>query len=286
MELGETARADEMLAIELTIADELRQRDYLWCVSLHKCTRLLMDGRFDEAEQAANDALAYGQAAQSPTATQMNGVWQFETGRARGGLEELEPFVAGMVEQYPLLPAWRSAIVYLYAMLDRPDDIIPHLDILAADDFATLSFDSNWLIGIAVLIHACVTIGDRERCARLYELFLPFRQYQVTVGMPAATIGSAELPLALAAGTVGRWDVAEDHFTRAIAANERAGNRLWIVHGTYEYAKLLAERGDARDQPRLQELLRDCLAGATDMGMTRVVEQTQALADRVGFRIE
>jgi tetratricopeptide (TPR) repeat protein len=286
MELGETARADEMLSIEATIADELRQRDYLWCTLLHKCTRLLMEGRFDEAEQAANDALAYGQAAQSPTATQMYGPWQFEEGRARGGLEELEPFVAGMVEQYPLLPAWRSALVYLYAMLDRPDDIRPHLDILAADDFAKLPFDSNWLIGIAVLIHACVTIRDRDRCSRLYELLLPFRQYQVTVGMPAATVGSAELPLALAAGTIGRWDVADDHFTRAMAANERFGNRLWIVHGKYEYAKLLAGRADAQDQPRLQQLLRECHAGATDMGMTRVFEQTESLAESAGVTLE
>ena len=286
MELGETARADEMLSIELTIADELRQRDYLWCVSLHRCTRLLMEGRFDEAEQVANDALAYGQAAESPTATQMYGVWQFEEGRARGGLEALEPFVAGMVEQYPLLPAWRSAIVYLYAMLDRRDDIIPHLDFLAADDFGMLSFDSNWMIGMAVLIHACVTIGDRGLCARLYELFLPFRQYQVTVGMPAATVGSAELPLALAAGTVGRWDVADDHFTRAMVANERAGNRIWIVHGQFEYSKLLAGRGDSSDRRRIGELLRSCHGAATDMGMIRVVNQAESLAENAGVTLE
>jgi hypothetical protein len=246
-----------------------------------------MEGRYDEAEHLANNALTYGEAAQSATAIQMYGVWQLEEGRARGGLEALEPFVAGMVEQYPLLLGWRSAIVYLYALLDRPDDIIiPHLDILAAEDFGTLPFDSNWLIAIAVLIHACVTIGDRDRCARLYELFLPFRQYQVTVGMPAATVGSAELPLALAAGTVGRWDVADDHFTRAMAANQRAGNRIWIVHGKYEYARLLARRAEPKDQPRIRELLRDCLAGATDMGMTRVIEQTRELADSAGVTLE
>jgi class 3 adenylate cyclase len=286
MELGETARADEMLSIELTIADELRQPDYLWCASVHKCTRLLMEGRYDEAEHLANNALTYGEAAQSATAIQMYGVWQLEDGRARGGLEGLQPFVAGMVEQYPLLLGWRSAIVYLYALLDRPDDIIPHLDILAAEDFATLPFDSNWLIAIAVLIYACVTIGDRDHSARLYELLVPFRQYHVTVGMPAATLGSAELPLALAAGAVGRWEVVDDHFTRAMAANERSGNRTWIVHGKYEYAKLLARRGDAKDHPRIRELLRDCLAGATDMGMTRVVEQTRALAESARITLD
>jgi hypothetical protein len=149
-----------------------------------------------------------------------------------------------------------------------------------------LSFDSNWMIGMAVLIHACVTIGDRGLCARLYELFLPFRQYQVTVGMPAATVGSAELPLALAAGTVGRWDVADDHFTRAMVANERAGNRIWIVHGQFEYSKLLAGRGDSSDRRRIGELLRSCHGAATDMGMIRVVNQAESLAENAGVTLE
>jgi tetratricopeptide (TPR) repeat protein len=286
MELGETARADEMLSIELTIADELRQPEYLWCTSVHRSTRLLMAGRYDEAERVANDALAYGEAAQSATAVQMYGVWQLEEGRARGGLEALESVVSGMVEQYPLLVSWRSALVYLYALLDRTDDIVPHLDILAAEGFSTISFDSNWLIGIAVLVYACVAIGDRDRCAQLYDLLLPFREYHVTVGMPAGTVGSAELPLALAAGTVGRWDVADDHFTRAMAANEHAANRIWIVHGKYEYSKLLAGRGDPGDHGRIGELLRSCHAGATDMGMTRVVDQTESLAASVGVALE
>ena len=68
--------------------------------------------------------------------------------------------------------------------------------------------------------------------------------------------------------------------------NARSGNRAWSVHGKFEYAALLARRNDPADRERLGGLLRDCLAGATEMGMTRVVDQTRALADNAGVTLD
>jgi hypothetical protein len=36
----------------------------------------------------------------------------------------------------------------------------------------------------------------------------------------------------------------------------------------------------------VRDLLRDCLAGATEMGMTRVVDQTNALAANAGINLD
>jgi hypothetical protein len=146
--------------------------------------------------------------------------------------------------------------------------------------------DSNWPVGIAVLIAACAVVGDGERASRRYETLVPYGEFHVIAGTPAISVGSAEAFLARAAGTAGRWEAADEHFAREVEANEKSGNRPWLVHTKHEYAKLLARRGDADDRPRLRELLSDCLAGATDMGMTRVVEQTQALADSAGITLE
>jgi hypothetical protein len=49
---------------------------------------------------------------------------------------------------------------------------------------------------------------------------------------------------------------------------------------------LLARRGDPGDAERLRDLLRDCLAGATEMGMTRVVAQARSLADTAGINLD
>ena len=286
MELGETERADEILATELTIATELNRPDYLWIAGVHRCTRVLLEGRFDDGARLADEALAYGQAAHIETALQMYGVAQIDIARARGGVEALEPLVAGMVERYPLLPAWRTGLVYLNAMLDRPDDVREQLEILAADDFADLPTDANWAVAIALLILGCAVVGDQPRAARLYEMLLPYGGYCVIAGLPAISEGSAELFLALAAGTTDRWDMADEHFARAMDRNAEIGARAWTVHGKYEYAALLVRRSHQIDAPRLSDLLRECLTGATEMGMTRVVDQARSLAASAGVILE
>ena len=68
--------------------------------------------------------------------------------------------------------------------------------------------------------------------------------------------------------------------------NGSSGNQAWLVHGKYEYAALLVRRGDPSDAQRLSRLLRECLDGATEMGMTRVVDQTRSLAATAGVTLD
>ena len=160
------------------------------------------------------------------------------------------------------------------------------LEVLAADDFADLPTDANWAIAIALLIFGCAVVGDQPRAARLYEMLSPYAEYCVIAGLPAVSDGSVELFLALAAGTTDRWDLADEHFARAMERDASSGNRAWSVHGKFEYAALLARRGDSADRERLGGLLRECLAGATDMGMTRVVAKTKELAATAGVDLD
>jgi tetratricopeptide (TPR) repeat protein len=273
-----------MLAIERAIADELNRPDLLWGSRVHECARVLMDGDYDRASRLADEALSYMPS--NETALQMYGVARFELGRARGGLEELEPVVTGMVEQYPLLPAWRTGLVYLYSMLERPDEVRAQLDILAADDFEALPRDANWSVAVAILIASCAYIGDAQRAARLYEMLDPYSDSYTVAGSPALVVGSNELFLALAAATAGRWDTADEHFSRAVEGNTRSGNRPWLVHGNWEYARLLSRRDDHDARDRIRDLLCDCMAGATEMGMTRVVAQTRELAEASGVTLD
>jgi class 3 adenylate cyclase/tetratricopeptide (TPR) repeat protein len=286
MELGETERADQMLELELAIAAELKQPDYLWHSHVHKYCRVGMTGDYDELARLNTLALEYGQAAQTETSVQMYGVTLMDIARARGGLEPLVPMVAEMVERYPLLPAWKTGLVYLESLLGRKGEAQALIDELAANDFEDLPTDANWTIALAILAFGCAFTGDAERAARLYGMLSPYREFVVLAGMPALAIGSVEAILALAAATCGRWDDAEDHFTRAIAKNEEMANPAWATHIRYEYAVQLARRGDPADAHRLGEVLRACLTGADAMGMSRVVEQARSLADQSGITLE
>jgi AAA ATPase domain/Adenylate and Guanylate cyclase catalytic domain len=286
MELGETARADDMLAIQAAIAAELNRPDKLWDACVYRCARLLMEGRYDEAAQVADEGLAHGQSAQIEPAMWAYGVEQFELARARGGLEAFEPLFLGMIEQYSSLPIPRCALAYLYAALERPDEARAQIDILAGDGFDILPTDATWLSSVGLLIVACASIGDRERAAHLYDMLMPYRDDFVTLGNGWLVAGSAERYLALAAAATDRWDAADEHFNRAMERNARSGNLAALVFGKYEYAALLSRRGNPEDRPRLQELLRDCSARATALGMTRVIDRVRTLAKRVGVEFE
>jgi hypothetical protein len=210
----------------------------------------------------------------------MYGVVLIDIARARGGLEELVPMTAAMVEQFPLIPAWKCGLVYLESLVGAHDRTRALFEELATNDFEDIPTDANWLIGIAILVAAAAFLGDAARAARLYDLLLPYRDFSINAGMPALSIGSCEALLANAAATAGRWDAADEHFERGIAVNDERGNRAWKTHQQYDYAVLLARRSNPDDAPRLRELLCTILAEANAMGMTRVVAHTRSLAER------
>ena len=58
------------------------------------------------------------------------------------------------------------------------------------------------------------------------------------------------------------------------------------MHSKFEYAALLVRRDDPADRERLGGLLRECLTGATEMDMTRVVDQTRSLAANAGINLD
>ncbi len=119
--MGDIPGATEQLVGELALAQELRQPELRWGAMVHQSGLEAFLGHIDESQRLADDALALGQQVGIASAMQMYGVSQFALRRLRGELEELVPLVAAMVESYPLIPAWRAGLAYLYRELGRRD---------------------------------------------------------------------------------------------------------------------------------------------------------------------
>jgi len=66
------------------------------------------------------------------------------------------------------------------------------LEVLAADDFAPLPRDGNWMVGAAILATVCHLVHDEARAAVLYEQFSQYEDFVVTAGLPADILGSAD----------------------------------------------------------------------------------------------
>ena len=278
-ELGDRAAMDAAIEEETRIANELRHAEYLWGTAVHRSAQALRDGRLDDAERFATDALQRGQSLSILTAMQMYGVTQFGIRRLRGGVEELEPILLSMVDQYPLLPAWRCGLVYLYRELDRLDDARVQFEILARDDFSILPEDANWTVGIGLLAMVCSSLEDAERAERLYELLLPSADMMIIAGMPADCVGSVQLPLGLLAATLGRWDAMEHHMALALERTVQAGNVPWTTATKLEHAKVLLRRGFPGDAEGAEALLAACHDEAVEVGMPRflgIIEDLRA----------
>ena len=78
-----------------------------------RSTRAQLDGRFEEAEALAQDALAVGQRGQAENAVHYFAMALFNIRREQGRLAEVEEAVKGFISLYPAIPAWRCALALL-----------------------------------------------------------------------------------------------------------------------------------------------------------------------------
>lgn len=275
-ELGDGEGFRATLAREIELAQALRRPEWLWFTTVRRAALALMETRFDDAAELADEALALGQSIGMEDALQMYGLAQFGLRRARGGLDELVPFVQAMVEQYPLVPGWRCGLAWLYRELDMPEAAREPFEHFAVDDFVAIRRDGLWRVGVSAVVPVAATLDDAERSAVLYELLRPHAHTTITTGAPADVLGSVHGPLMMLAATMGRWDDAAAHYEASVLANERMGCRAWLIHTRYEWAALLAKRG-SRDQARAHAAA--CVEAAAASGMPRVAERASALLD-------
>lgn len=284
--LSELGRGDEFLehvALELDLAQRLQMDEVRWTALIHACASEMMQGHIDEGERLMNEALEIGQRLGTETPLQMYGVGLLALGRARGtGLVEIVPLVQGMVEQYPLIPAWRCGLAYLYRELGMVDEAREQFEHCAVDGFRSIPFDANWQVGVGILASVGELLGDAERSAILYDLMAPYADFTITAGPPADIVGSMHLPLALAAATTERWDLFESHIERALEANDAMHCPLWNLYTRYEQARVLARRGESGDVERARAIAQRVIDDAAALEVARPAAQCQALLAELG----
>jgi tetratricopeptide (TPR) repeat protein len=196
--------------------------------------------------------------------------------REQGRLGELAAAIESFVESYPQIPAWRCALAYVYAELDRRADARRELDALASDDFTDLPRDWVWLVSIAFLSEVAAHLDDTHRAELLYELLLPYADRCVVVDAPFCQ-GSASRPLGLLAATLKSFDAAARHFEHALEFNARIKSPLWVAHTQHDYARTLLQRDHPGDRENALTLLGTALATADQLGLTALADRAQRL---------
>jgi tetratricopeptide (TPR) repeat protein len=279
IELGRLDEADREIELHAAQAAELRQASYVWRSQCFKAMRALLEGDYALGEVLAVEALATGQRAQGDTAIQQFGTQLVVLRRDQGRLGELEDLIAGLADRYRTIPGWRAGLAYIYGQLGRLDDARREFGVLAADDFATLPRDGQWLPSIALLADVAAALDDRRRAAVLYDLLRPYADRIVVVGFGLASSGSASRHLGMLAATLGRFDEADALLAAAVAENERMRAWPWAAVTRVDRARVLLARGDAGDADAAVELLQSARAEADRLGMPALAARATALLD-------
>ncbi len=279
LELGDMPATSAAIDAFARLADEAQQPFYLCNLLEFRATQALMQGRFDDSERFAQEALAIGQSMQAENAAGVFGLQMFTLRREQGRLKELEPVVRYFVQQHTVAGAWRPGLALIYSELGRREDAQEEFEHLAQHDFAGIPRDGLWTGCMTYLVDVCTFLGDKARAATLYQLLLPYAGHTVVIGTAAACYGALSRYLGALAATLERWNEAERHFEDALAMNARMEAWPWLAHTQYQYATMLLARGQLGDDEKARELLSAALSTARELGM-------RALEERIMIRTE
>jgi len=285
LERGEIDEAERELAELDRRADALQRRFPRYLAAIARAGHAHLQGRLEDSEALAREALGLALKGQDESATQMFGVQLLFLRREQGRLDELVDLVRGFAEQYAAVPAWRFALASIYAELDRPREARRELDLVARSEFAGLPRDRYWLMSIACLSDVVAFLDDARRAEPLYQQLLPFADRYVVNGL--ICLGSVSGPLGVLAATMGRFDAAIRHFEDALRMSAEIRSPLWIAHTQHDYASALSRRDQPGDHEHALALLRAALATADELGLkalrdraVRLTRQTEPSTSR------
>jgi DNA-binding winged helix-turn-helix (wHTH) protein/tetratricopeptide (TPR) repeat protein len=280
LELGDIRGVDLEIDAIAWLADELHRPQHQWFAAVFRAMRAHLNGRFEESEQLAQKALAIGERVHRETAVGWFGVQTAVVQRAQGRFDEACAALRIFRRQYPAFPIWRCEYALTLAEAGRIDEAREEIDELAARDFSDLRRDQTWLASVALLAKTCALLGDRARSAILYDLLLPHAARTVSVPPGVACYGSASRPLGMLAGALGRPDLGVRLFEQALAADTRLGARPLLARGQTDFATLLVEQGERREQA--SELVAEALPTARELGMQPLASRLVELERRLG----
>jgi tetratricopeptide (TPR) repeat protein len=283
---GEIAALDAEIEAYARLAEVLRQPLSQWYVPLWRGARALMEGRFEESERLARQALEMGKRAHSQNAQMMADYTLLtEAFRQEGRFEDMEVQWQRFVEASPGMASVADWIAFALATVGQGNQAKARADLerLAATGMLTgLGGGGMWIVMVAFMAEVAAGVRSVPAAKVLYEALSPFGSQFIVCGVGGATYGSVWRQLALLADVLGRFDDAAGHFERALEAHRAAGALPYLAHTQREFAGMLLSRGRPEDRERAARLLDEAIETYRRLGMGRWLDQAKALAGPPG----
>jgi DNA-binding SARP family transcriptional activator len=263
--------ADADLRRQADLAAELRHPDLLLYAAAHRAMRALLEGRWQEAEEAMADVMGFGEPSRAAVALQSYGVEMLALRNEQLRLGELANEFRLLVSEISALPAWRTAVAWADVQAGRIEQAREEIDELRKDDFAALPRDANFVPALTILGHIAGELADADLAAAVEAQLRPIAPSWVVLGYGPATLGPGAFPLGLACQLTGRLDQAVEDFEVAIDCCKLMRARPYLAHSQVRLAQVLELRDAPGDAARAQALRREGVETANQLGMARLL---------------
>ncbi len=259
-----------------TAAAASRVPEALWLAEALAALRATVQGRFADAQDAMERALATGRRAHLANAVGVHASQRIIWHAFQGRLAEIAPELETFVDEHPVGAGWRP--VRALARLAGGDAVAARAEFhtLLATGLAPAErgvMARSYLAGLAAL---CVALRDREHAPMLYDR-LACRAEAWSVDA-CQTMGPWALLLGALARLCARPADAVRHFETAIRLGRRMGSRPIVARAQSLLASvLLSMNPEAAKHDRSAALLAEAGQCAQELGLVDVTARVARL---------
>ncbi|HEX8204458.1 MAG TPA: hypothetical protein VF587_00215, partial [Solirubrobacteraceae bacterium] len=277
LELCRRDQAERDMRRHAELAERLGQPELIVHAAAFTAMLALLDGRWEEAEQAAEAVLSRGARSEAPDALQFFGVEMIVLRGEQGRLGELRPHFERLVREVGALPGWRTALAWAHVQSGEPEQALATLADLRADSFAALPFDANFDAALCIVSHIAAELGDAELAAEVGPLLRPYRDVWCVLGPAPATIGPVAYSVGLCALVAGDPAAAAEDFELALERAQAMRSAPYVARAHAGLAEALGRLGpEHRD--RAARHGDEALGMAERLGMVRLTEALRGRA--------
>lgn len=278
LEVADPDDAWAQLEASHSMAERLREPFFVSLTMAWDVCLAAMEGRFDDAEAAAEQALAV----MDPAGVDPAGVLAqtMLLARERGEVEGYDELLASLAAAIPERSAvYRAILAMIYADQGRVADAAAELGRLAADDFRGVPVNAHWLTALMSCAEACSILDDGAAARTLRPLLLPLRDRSVVAGAgPYLYLGAVAHHCGSLAVTAGDIEAALEDLDLADRIHARLGARPWRARTAFERARAHLRRGAVEDRALAVEAGRAAREQAEALGMKGLLARLDAVA--------
>ena len=268
-----------------TAAATSRVPEALWLADSLEALRATVQGRFDDAFEAMDRAIATARRAQLPNAAGVHATQRIMCFAFQGRLGEAVGEIDAFVETQFAGPGWRP--FRAIARLASGDEVAARAEFeemmaagMGGADRGVMS--RAYLMGLATL---CVSLGDAERAPIIYERVARRREVWSVDG--CVTLGPWTLAAGALARLCGRVEEAVRYYEEAIAFGRRMQSRPIVARGQSMLASLRSSLGVAGEERTvIGEMLEEAGQCADDIGLADVAARVARLQAKLRKRVE